>query len=208
MRCHVPFAHRHRPPGPIYIGFEQPVSIQRRKRRFNWAGFTGLLLALVSPLTLFLAAPFALVLCLVGLRRAPRGMAVVGLMLSLAATTVLSLGIVGVAHHRAGVHQQHLRHVAAIRNQPLIAETRTILGDVQKELREYRDDNQNYLPGLEEGMMITVNYLDGWDRELFYEPVDDGCLVRSAGPDGEFHTGDDVVASVAGKVDNGPIETN
>ncbi len=73
MRCHVPFAYRNRPPGPIYIGFEQPVSIQRRRGRFNWAGFGGLMLALLSPFTLFMAAPVALLLSLFGMRRALAG---------------------------------------------------------------------------------------------------------------------------------------
>ena len=206
MRYHVPYAHRNRSPGPIYIGFDQPVSIQRRKGRFNWAGFTGLMLALLSPLTLFLAAPLALLICLFGMRRSPRGMAVVGALLALGGTTLLSLGIVGVVHHRADRHYKHQQQLVAAENRQLIRQTGDVIQEAKSELREYRTANNNYLPDLEEGMLITVQYRDAWEQELFYEPVEGGCLIRSAGPDGEFHSRDDVVTELAGVPGGVPVE--
>ncbi len=206
MRCHVPFPCRNRPPGPVYIGFDQPVSIQRRKGRFNWAGFSGLMLALLSPLTLFLLAPLALLFSLAGLRRRPRGMAVIGLILSLGASTILSLGILGVIHGRSEARQRHVARIAAVRNLPLVEQTRETLRSAHDEIRKYRDSNANYLPDLQAGMMITVQHQDAWNRELFYEPTREGCVIRSAGPDGKFKTRDDVIEKLDGDVDDGPIE--
>jgi hypothetical protein len=207
MRYHVPFSQRNqlRPPGPIYIGFDQPVSIQRRRGRFNWSGFVGLLLALISPLTLFLAAPFALLFSLVGLRRSPRGMAVVGTVISLAATAALTLMITGAVRHRVHVHHQHQRQVVAAENREKTAETAITMKQAEARLLVYREDHKNFLPELAEGMDITVQYRDAWERELFYEPVKGGCVIRSAGPDGEFLTSDDVTCQVSGLTAEGPI---
>ena len=205
MRCHVPFAHRNRPPGPIYIGFEQPVSIQRRKGKFNWAGFWGLMLALISPITLFLIAPVALLLSLIGLRRAPRGMATVGTVLALGGTTVLSLCLIGAVREHS--HREHLRQqsIVAAENRVLIEQTRETLDLAADEVREFRSDNDNYLPEIQEGMLMTVKFQDGWEQELFYEPVVDGSVIRSAGPDGEFHSSDDLTVDIAGLAGPAPI---
>lgn len=201
MPYHVPFSQRNRQilPGPIYIGFDQPVSIQKRKGRFNWAAFVGFLLALISPLTLFLAAPLALLFSLFGLRRSPRKMATVATVLSLAGTGVLTLFVLGsVRHHH------HVRHVA--RNHKQITETRVILEQARASIADWRDQHANHLPDLALGMEMTVAWRDAWERELYYEPVRKGCLVRSAGPDGKFQTRDDVTVGVEGLPGDGPVE--
>lgn len=206
MSYHVPFAYRNRPAGPIYIGFEEPVSIQRRKGRFNWAGFTGLLLALISPLTLFLLSPLALLVCLTGLRRAPRGMATFGTVLALAGSTVLSLAIVGMVHKRTEyrAHQEAL--LVAVENRQMTAETREVLEEATVGFRDFRQAHDRHLPDLSEGMLMAVQYRDAWDRELFYEPIDEGCLLRSAGPDGQFHTPDDITTEMAGIPGGPPVQ--
>lgn len=201
MPYHVPFSQRNRQvlPGPIYIGFDQPVSIQKRRGRFNWAAFVGFLLALVSPLTMFLAAPLALLFSLFGLRRSPRKMATVATVLSLAGTGVLTLLILGTARHH-----HHAQHVA--RNYKKVAATRVALEQARASIADWRDQHANHLPDLALGMEMTVAWRDAWERELYYEPVKDGCLVRSAGPDGEFRTRDDIVSRVEGLPDNGRVE--
>jgi hypothetical protein len=202
MRYHVPFAHRQRSfrhPGPIYIGFDEPVSIQKRKPRFNWFGFSGLLLALISPLTLFLAAPLALLFSLLGMRRKPRGLATAGLVLSLMATAVLSAGIFGIAHSRQLAHQQHRARIVQLENREQIAQTMGILKTVQDELRQFRSEHGNQLPGLEDGMMMTVRFDDAWEQPLRYGVTTDGCIVRSSGPDREFDTSDDLTVTLDGK---------
>ena len=208
MRYHVPFSQRNQtnPPGPIFIGFEQPVSIQRRKGPFNWSGFIGLMLVLVSPLTFFLLAPIALLFSVIGLRRSPRGMAVTGTVLSLAATSVLSLMIFGVVHHQNRDYQRHHDRVVAAQNRSKIAETMNTMKSAEARLIVYRDEHKNYLPELAEGMDMTVQFRDGWQRELFYEPVENGCVIRSAGPDGKFQTRDDLTCKLTGTPGDGPIE--
>ncbi len=205
MRYHVPFAHRQRPyvhrAGPIYIGFDEPVSIQRRRgrRRFNWPGFTGLMLALVSPLTAFIIAPFALIFSLIGLRRSPRGMAVVGTVLSLLATAVLSLAVYGIASHSIAQHKQQQHALMMHQQRGKIADTRIALEEVSQELREYRSQHDFELPNALEGQIIAVQYVDAWGKELSYAPNSEGCIVRSAGPDGDFNTSDDIITKIEGK---------
>lgn len=201
MRYHVPFAHRNRPtrtPGPVYIGFDEPVSIQKRKQPFNWCGFTGLLMALVSPFTLFLIAPLALVLSLFGMRRAPRGMAFFGLILSLVATTGLSLGLFHVAQERQARLQRHQARIAAFEHREEIEQTMVTLEEAQNELRQFRTEHDYQLPNLQDGMMMTVRYDDAWEQELRYGITSDGCIVRSTGPDKEFDTADDLTVNLDG----------
>ena len=208
MRYHVPFAHRQRPhghrPGPIYIGFDEPVSIQRRRGRFNWFGFMGLLMVLISPLTLFAIAPVALIFCLIGMRRSPRGMATVGLVLSVMATAALTLGVIGVASHNAELQNARQRAWETHQRQIEIRKTNAILDDAKQELREFRAENDFNLPGALDGNIMMVQHLDAWETELRYEPNPDGCIVRSAGPDKRFSTSDDVIAKLDGKTDNDP----
>ncbi len=199
MRYHVPFAHRQRPTGPIYIGFDEPVSIQKRKGRFNWAAFMGLLLALLSPFTLFLIAPLALLCSLAGLRRSPRGMAVVGLVFSLLATTALSIGVYGVATESARKHRYHQQQIMAAQQREEIVETHGVLKVALREMDDYRHANNYFLPDIEEGMLMTVAYTDAWDEALSYQVNSDGCIIRSKGPDREFHTSDDLIVKLDGK---------
>ena len=46
---------------------------------------------------------------------------------------------------------------------------------------------------------MLVENVDAWEQSLRYESTDEGGAVRSAGPDKEFDTGDDVVKSISGK---------
>lgn len=199
MRYHVPFAHRQHQTGPVYIGFDEPVSIQKRKGRFNWAAFMGLFLALISPFTLFLIAPLALLLSLFGLRRSPRGMAVVGLVFSLLATTALSLGIYGVATESARQHRYHQQQIFAAHQREEIVETHAVMKVAMQEMDDYRQSHDYSLPDLEDGMMMTVAYTDAWDEALSYQVNSDGCIIRSKGPDKEFHTSDDLLVKLDGK---------
>lgn len=202
MRYHVPFAHRKQAAkqrGPVFIGFDEPISIQKRKRPFNWCGFTGMLMALVSPFTLFLIAPLALLFSLFGLRRSPRGMAVWGLVLSLMGTTALSVwSLTAFTHHQRQVARQHHNQVA-VENRREIRKTGLVIEKAIEELREFRTEHNHQLPSLDDGMMMTVRYDDAWDKPLRYGTTDWGCNVRSAGPDGEFDTRDDIVLKLDGK---------
>lgn len=201
MRYHVPFAHRNRgnrTPGPIYIGFDEPVSIQKRKLPFNWCGFTGMLMALLSPFTLFVIAPLALLFSLLGMRRAPRGMATWGLILSILATTALSVGIFGIATERHRKHEAYQAHLVRIENQKEIKQTMATLEEARNELRQFRSEHDKMLPNLDDGMMMTVRHDDAWEQPLRYGTTSYGCIVRSSGPDREFDTADDLTVKLDG----------
>lgn len=202
MPFHVPFEHRNpstRKLGPIYIGFDQSVSIQKRRKRFNWFAFSGLLTALISPLTLFTIGPLALLFSLLGLRRGPRGMAVVALALSLISTSIFSLGIFAIAHKRQAANdRQHQLQVQADNAQE-IGETEISLEAAKDELRAFRSEHSHQLPALETGMMMTVRHNDGWGNPLRYGIDDEGCSILSAGIDGKFETADDQRVQLAGQ---------
>ncbi len=89
MAYHVPFSQR--PSGmsqrrpPIYIGFDEPRNFPRPK--FNWWGFNGLFLCLVS---FGLLSPITLLISLVGLRRRPRKLAVAGTFFSLVGVGIMA----------------------------------------------------------------------------------------------------------------------
>ena len=90
MAFHVPFSQRpsgrqHVYQGPIYIGFDEPRLVNRKK--FNWWGFNGLFLFFLS---LGLLSPITLLISLVGLRRRPRKMAVAGTLFSLIGVGVMA----------------------------------------------------------------------------------------------------------------------
>lgn len=215
---HIPFSQRRRPgaPGPIYIGFEQPVSIQQRKPRFNWSGFLGLMLALLSPLTLFLIAPVALLASLWGLRRSPRGMAAVGTVLSLAATAALAFGVFFVAERHHHFHRGHSIVTISHPHSPRIVhgpsadevKARGVLESAQREFEAFATAHRGYLPELSEGMFMAVQFTDPWEKELYYEPTPRGGRLRSAGPDGEFHTKDDLTCQLQGIPGHSPIESS
>ena len=202
MPFHVPFEHRNqsaRKLGPIYIGFDQPVSIQKRRKRFNWFAFSGLLTALISPLTLFIIGPLSLVLSLIGLRRGPRGMALVALVLSLISTSLLSLGIFAISHKRHSAHVQHRQRQVVAENKEQTEKTQMILETAEDEFRVFRSEHDHQLPSLEAGMMMTVRHNDGWGNPLRYGIDEEGCSILSAGIDGEFDTQDDLKVSLSGQ---------
>ena len=211
MRFHVPFAHRNNsgrpaPLRPVYIGFDEPVSIQSRKRQkhrgpFNWSGFWGLLLALLSPLTIFMIAPLALLFSLNGMRRAPRGMAFVGLVFSGMATAVLSVMVLTAAHHRHEIASEYQARAVQAENHQLTEKTKTTMAVLLSELRDYRDQHNSRLPSLTDGMDMAIAHKDAWDNELMYIAKKDGCVVQSSGPDGKFESADDVVVQLDGKPD-------
>jgi hypothetical protein len=59
-------------------------------------------------------------------------------------------------------------------------------------IEEFRLEHDR-LPGEIAGNRITIEYTDSWEQPLRYEVRDEQILVRSAGPDRDFETGDDIV---------------
>ena len=197
MRYHVPFHQRQnasiqRP--PVYIGFDVPA---RPRRRFSWMGFWGFFLCLFS---CGILAPITLVMSLLGLRRGVNFFAVAGTLVSglFVSGMVLSI-IAGIAEERER-HARHHRNVQQRVNSTKIDTTNSTLVAVEKEIRQFKTDNDGNLPSPMQGSMLAVEHEDAWGQELRYEPAEDGCLVRSAGIDQKFDTADDLLRHIQGEL--------
>ena len=192
MAFHIPFEHRRQP--PVYIGFDLPA--RQPRPPFNWWGFSGLMTFLLS---FGLLSPIALIMSGIGLRRPRRGLAVVGTVLSLFGTGVIALGIAaGVHESRQHVARHHARiHAKQVREQ--IGASKHILASAEKEIREFKKDNDGMLPSEYSGMLMVVLHQDAWKNELRYDVGEDFCTIRSAGPDGKFDNSDDLTRRVTGK---------
>ena len=203
MSFHIPFHQRasnRKHYGTIYI--DQPPTPP--KRRFNWWGFNGMCLSFLSLLTLGLLSPIALLLSVIGLRRPGKGMAAVGTMVSLVGIALITT--IGVT--AASAHQHQLTRIAKQKqarvNAVKIEATRSLLAVAHDELVEYRGQHDGRLPADIEGNMLVVSQIDPWGQALRYEPEAGFAFVRSAGPDQEFLSPDDVIKKVSPRVAESP----
>lgn len=195
MAFHIPFEQRYRGQ-PIYIGFDTPPV---PRRRWNWWGFFGFGLSLFSFLTAGFLSPLALLLNLVGMRREPRGLARAGMVLSLVgmalAGGVIAMGVT--SYQRAQAHHQEL--VLNARNRELGLLTGQTLQVAQAEFAQYREVNGGNLPQWIDANMVAIKHKDAWGESLRFDIEKEGALLRSAGPDREFDTSDDLTLRVEGK---------
>ncbi len=197
MAFHIPFEHRRRPQ-PIFIGFEAPP---RPKRKRNWTGFFGFLFSFFSLFTAGVLSPIALLVCLFGLRKKPRGFAAAGTVVSLLGTaligTIITSAVMAEARHR-----RHAEHAAIVReNQEKSAATVKIMNDPVKEMNDWVADHEGYFPDDITGNMLTIKFEDGWGKALRFESDNNTGIIRSAGADGNFDTNDDLTVKLEGKTD-------
>ena len=198
MSFHTPFHQRasnRQHLGTIYIN-EPPIP---QRRRFNWWGFNGMCLSFLSLLTLGLLSPLALLFSLIGLRRPGKGMAAVGTMVSLAGVVlIITIGLTAAMAHQGQldrVARQKQARIDAVK----IEKTQAMLAEAYDGLVEYRGQNEGHLPADIEGNMLVVSQIDPWGQALRYEPEEGFALVRSAGPDQEFLSPDDLIRKVSAK---------
>ncbi len=214
MGYHVPFAHRNTTGNqpPVYIGFESPHYANQRhyhqlhvspRQPFNWSAFIGLMLALMSPFTLFLIAPIALLFSLRGMRRAPRALASFATLLSLGGTAILATIVfsIAVSHNAENAMHERAYQAGVLRTEQ--AETSVTIDAAASQLATYAEDHGGQLPAGVEGNVMTVQFSDAWNKELRYEVGQEQAIVRSAGPDGSFETADDLLTTVAGTPQKG-----
>ena len=201
MSFHIPFHQRasnRKHYGTIYIN-EPP---KPPKRYFNWWGFNGMCLSFLSLLTLGLLSPLALLMSLIGLRRRGKGMAAVGTMVSLLGVALIStIGISAYNTYQAQVAAVDKQKEARI-NAVKTLEASTLLAEAYDDIVEYRGQHKGQLPADIEGNMLVVSYSDPWGQALRYEPEKGFALVRSAGPDQEFLSSDDLLKKVSSKAES------
>ena len=206
MPFHIPFNQRASANAqvlePVYIGFERPAP---PRQKFNWWGFNGMWMSLLSLLSAGFLSPVPLLISLIGLRRPGKKMAFTGTIVSLAGVVLASsLVLGGIATARQHQHaRQNARHQAALRAE--VQQTQTLLGLATEELVEYRDQNQGDLPNDIDANMLVIKHIDPWGESLRYDAEVNHGVIRSAGPDKEFDSKDDVVAKVKGATDRSAL---
>lgn len=200
MAFHVPFNQRpsgqSSPPGPIYIGFDLPAPVPRRK--FNWWGFNGMWMSFASLITAGFLSPIPLLISLIGLRRPGKIMATIGLFISLLGTSMATfIGVSGYKHYQAEVERSKAAKVAALHQQQ-ISETNELLTLAVEEIQQYQQHNDGFFPADIDGNMLVIKYVDPWGNALRFDLEKDHAVVRSAGPDGQFDSKDDVYQRLDG----------
>ena len=158
----------------------------------------------------------SLLMAIKGLGRRPRGTALVGTALSLAGTALMGLIILAaVSDVRVAKHRQMNRN-RMLQQAPMIHKAKELLAFAAEEFEGFRDEHDGRLPEHDDGMLLSIKHVDPWGEKLMYEVDVDYVGLRSAGPDKEFFTGDDVKRSIEGDavaemvpllpIDEGPAE--
>ncbi|HAY79231.1 MAG TPA: hypothetical protein DCY79_05430 [Planctomycetaceae bacterium] len=167
-------------PEVMYIGFDPP-------KPSNGLGTTGFVVSLCSLLTCGLFSPIGLLLSVMALRKGPRGLATAGTLLGLLG--MVPWAMTGLAVHNA--NDAHARRQEIRINRVAEQETHRQIDHVWAKLEDHRVEHGTYPAGIE-GNKLAIPYVDGWNNSLRYEIHDNAVVVRSAGPDAEFESGDDV----------------
>jgi hypothetical protein len=188
MAYHIPFAHRRRG-CPVYIGFEEPMVIVRPKRPFNGWGLASFLTLILS---VGILSPLAFLLGLFGMRRSPRTLATFSTVVSGAITALMALGITAAVHDHKDrmARREHARWME--RQAENVKTTQRIIGKAEDELLNYQTTHEGQLPAEYDGMLLTVTHADAWKNPLRYEIGSGNYYIRSAGPDEQYETGDDI----------------
>ena len=178
---HVPFESRNRE--VVYI-LEPP------KRRSNGFGVAGFVLSILGFFTCFTLSPIALLFSFLGMFKAPRGLATAGLVLSVIGTTAIAgIAMVSIREEHS---EHHAVHTAYARNA-----TEKSLQKAKRSIESWRLEHDGVTPEGIEGNKMVLSIEDGWRTSLSYEPDDNGYTLRSAGPDRDFDTRDDLTSRVA-----------
>lgn len=169
---------RHHPPPPV---------------QSNPAGTLGFVLSLVSIATCFVISPVSLLVSFIGLFRRPRGLATAGTAISMVGCVVLvaGMGVIFFAVSSAGkIRNERFQRQRVMR-------TENAAMQAGQDIEAFVRENNGKLPDGIEGNKIVLVHVDAWHRGLRYDLHEEANTyeIRSAGPDGEFDTDDDVVVA-------------
>jgi type II secretory pathway pseudopilin PulG len=170
----------------------QPQNVQQvfvQAQPSNGLGTAGFVLSLIGILSCGFLSPLGLILAFAGMFKQPRGLATAGLVLGLlgsiwifilvfivgfaAVTSFIGLGAAGVAVANQGVTVDAISQANAV-------------------IQGYRAE-KGALPNEDVGQKLINAQKDAWGRTLRYKLRPGGAYdIRSAGPDGQFDTLDDI----------------
>lgn len=142
----------------------------------NTAGLVGFLLTL---LTCGFLSPLGLIFSLIGLRKAPRIMAVLGTVLGM-------LGVIGY------LVSFMMMYGLARGGAYVISDLKVSEGVAR--IKQYREQNNGQLPDDIEGIKLVQDIKDGYDTPLRYEKTGNTFKIRSAGRDKVWDTEDDILS--------------
>lgn len=199
---------------PLYIGFDEADQQQKNKQRNGFGAaatffgvlgllatgviFSAILTTLRShdiierpPFGIRFIVPFAglalsglAVFCAaIGMFKSPRKYALIGGILGL----IPIAGFVGLDKHYRNIMQKHDREFQEKFERQT---TERRIYEAMESIISYQKQHGKLPEGIA-GNRMVIQKKDGWKNELRYEPGQNQFTVRSAGPDGEFETGDD-----------------
>lgn len=214
--------HPH-PNGPqtVYIGFDQPVHVAphpqaayahqgyqtrqsmvdqnpvdngvyfKEKKKPNTFGLLGFILGICGLATGVL--PVALIggaASTIGVFRKRRFLAITGLMMALfnPVTHQFANQFVRPDHHAVSVARKMMKEN--------LSSTNAVLAQAEEKVLNYFKENQQTWPDDIQGNMLVAGMEDAWGNGLRYDEMPDRLLVRSAGPDREPETKDDIVVAL------------
>lgn len=164
----------------------------------NTLGIVGFVLSLIGILlTCGTLNIISLPLSLIALAWKPRGLAIAGTLVSALGVAFLALVGWGMVAGFMG-----LKQIADIAGKAI--QTQVVITEAKASIENYRAQN-NALPDGIEGNKLVVVKKDGWETELRYDLDGDSYLIRSAGPDKEFDTEDDITSKDADAME---VDTN
>lgn len=184
---HVPYDARNRE--VLYIT-DPPNARTARRKQSNGFGVAGFVLSILGFFTCGVLSPLGLLFSTLGIFRAPRGLATAGLVMGMAGTGAVGLFVAALSHESHVHHDVAVRHYESHR-------TSERINQAKQEIEQYRLEHEGRMPEGVQGNKIVVLIEDGWKTSLGYEPDDTGYVVRSAGPDHQFNTYDDITSRVA-----------
>jgi hypothetical protein len=153
-------------------------------RRVNGLGILGCLFSLLGVVTFGLFSPVGLVLSMLAMGKRPRFAATIGTVLGGLGTAFLVM-----------IGWAVLAGVQTVNHQIKADQTADSFASAVAAVEEYQVRNQGRLPEGIEGnkLLITRKLNDAWGGELRYDVMPPrGYLIRSAGPDRQFDTADDL----------------
>lgn len=148
----------------------------------NGLGIAGLVTSILGILTCGVLSPISLLLSLFGLTKKPKGMAIAGTVISLIG--VILLATVGYTVVKGLLLARDV-------GVPMAATTFKVM-EAKLKIESDRDANKA-LPDDAQGNALIAGVKDGWEHPFQYKRIDDTHYeIRSAGPDGQFNTADDM----------------
>jgi hypothetical protein len=156
---------------------------QPRTAGQNGLGIAGFVTSLVGIVTCGIIAPIGLLLSLIALFKRPRGFAVAGTVIGAVMSIFLVVAGIGIVAGFLGLANS-AKQFSAVGN----------LTNAKTTVQNYMQ-SRGQLPSEGEAKnLITTD--DPWGKRIRYERIaSDEYTLRSAGPDSQFNTSDDVVGT-------------